>query len=317
MSGPDSSLKLLQALNDRDKTTVSECTKNRSVKKWIDKRVDVKQIKNSNISFASHVKDITCLGFASRNSDTRTVHQLVRAGADVTATDSSGRTPLHWACESDIQVKQKVEYLLSCDASLLGARDNSNSTPLNTAALSGNDAVVSVFIQHGASVNEQGEFDRTALHGACNYGHVACINELMRHGADVEARDSERGATPLQLASLFNRPQCVKVLLDKYRALINATNAFGVTALHQAAYAGNLDVVKLLTSYSQCDVNAKDDAGKTSADCARDKGHMDVADYLASISSVASVAALLPSKQSVDIVFFFKFLLQCIEVKEK
>ena len=119
MSGPDLSLKLLQALNDRDQKTVSECAKDKSVKEWIDNRADVKQIENSNVQFSDHIKDITCLGFASRYSNNHTVHQLVEAGADVTATDTSGRTPLHWACVSIIEVKQKVEYLLSCDASLI------------------------------------------------------------------------------------------------------------------------------------------------------------------------------------------------------
>ena len=87
MSGPDLSLKLLQALNDRDQKTVSECSKDRSVKEWIDGRVDVKQIKNSTVPFTNPYKDITCLGFASGYKNTRSVQQLVKTGADVTATD--------------------------------------------------------------------------------------------------------------------------------------------------------------------------------------------------------------------------------------
>ena len=136
MSSPDLSLKLLQALNDRDQKTVSECAKDKSVKEWIDNRADVKQIENSNVQFSDHIKDITCLGFASRFSDTRTVQQLVEAGADVTATDSLGNTPLHWAIGSEVKAKQIVEYLLSCDVSLVGARNKYNDTPLHRAACS-------------------------------------------------------------------------------------------------------------------------------------------------------------------------------------
>ena len=131
MSGPNLSLKLLQALNDRDQKTVSESAKDKSVKEWVDNRVDVKQIENANVTFTYKQKDITCLGFASAYSDTRTVQQLVESGGDVTATDSSGRTPLHWACGSKTEVKQKVEYLLSCDASLIKAQSNDNDMPLN------------------------------------------------------------------------------------------------------------------------------------------------------------------------------------------
>ena len=300
MSGPDLSLKLLQALNDKDQKTVSECAKAKSVKAWIDRKVDVKQVKKSIFLFADYIKDITCLGFAGRFSNTRTVQQLVEAGADVNATDSSGRTPLHWACLSTIEVKQKVEHLLSCDASLIRARNNDNDTPLHRAALHGNDTAISVLIQHGAEVNERGDVGRTALHLACSEGKVACIHELMRLGADVEARDSEKESTPIHLAASFNHPDCVMVLLDKYSASINAVNKFGNTALHRAALKGNLEVVKLLTSYSQCDVNAKDNDGETATDLARDEHHNDIVDYLTSQSSFASVTSSLAASNITD-----------------
>ena len=106
------------------------------------------------------------------------------------------------------------------------------------------------------------------------------------------------------MAAYFNHPDCVKELLDKYNASINAADKFGYTALHRAARGGNLEVVKLLTSYSQCDVNNKSNVGKTAADKAKDKGHNDVVDYLTSCSSVTAVTSSLPSQQSVDIVFF-------------
>ena len=153
------------------------------MKKVIDNKVKIADVVNLRESFVD--VDITCLCYSSRCNDARTVRQLVQAGADVTASDSRGFTPLHRACASEIQAQEKVEYLLSRDASIV-ARNVKNNTPLHTAALSGNDAVISVLIQHGADVNELGQFGRTALHGACNNGHVACIHVLVRHGSDVD-----------------------------------------------------------------------------------------------------------------------------------
>ena len=66
----------------------------------------------------------------------------------------------------------------------------------------------------------------------------------------------------------LNHPECVKVLLDKHSASINATNNFGDTALHRAAMKGNLDVVKLLTTYRRCDVSAKNKHNDTPLHCA-------------------------------------------------
>ena len=132
------------------------------MKEWIDSRVDVKQIENANVTFTYKQKDITCLCFASEYNSTRTVQQLIQAGADVTATDSRGNIPLHWAAGCKNEPNQKVVYLLSCDASLIRARNNDNDTPLHRAARNGNDTVINVLIQHGAAVHERGQFGRTA-----------------------------------------------------------------------------------------------------------------------------------------------------------
>ena len=297
MSGTDLPSKLLQALNDNNQRAISRCVKDDSVHQWIDNKVNHKQIQNARTVFRDTSKNITCLGYATACNDLNTVQQLVQAGADVTTTDAQGYTPLHRACVSTIESKQKVYYLLGCNPSLCGARDCDGNTPLHWAALSGIHAVISVLIQHGAKVNERGRFGRTALHSACNNGYVDCVHELMRHGANVEARDGDSEATPLQLAASFDRPDCVRVLLDTYDASINATNKYGNTALHRAASAGNLKVVKLLTSYSQIDVHARNSVYETAADVAEEKGHLDIVNYLTPQRSLSRATTSLTEPQ--------------------
>ena len=73
--------------------------------------------------------------------------QLVQAGANVNITDSIGNTPLHWVSAGKIEVKQKVEYLLSCEASLIRAQNISTNTPLLEAAVEGNSQAISVLIK--------------------------------------------------------------------------------------------------------------------------------------------------------------------------
>ena len=163
MSGKDLSLKLLRALNDRDQKAIRECKKDKLAALWINDRIDVKDIENAIVSFSNRHKDITCLCFASGYSNARTVQQLVQAGADVNTTDSRGNTPLYWVFSSKIEVKQKIYYLLSCDASLRRARNMLNNTPLLVAACEGFDDAITVLIQHGAEVNERGFLGRTAL----------------------------------------------------------------------------------------------------------------------------------------------------------
>ena len=298
MSSPDLSPKLLQALNDKRKGIVEECLNDKLVKQWIDNKVDHKRLQKARVKFRDVVKDVTCLGYASGCNDVRTVQQLVQAGADVTATDSQGWTPLHATCGSRSEAKQKVEYLLSCDASLVRARDQDNNTPLHRAALSGNDAVIGVLIQHGAEVNVRGLYGRTALHDASKKASIAGIHELMRHGADVEAQDSFNKETPLQLAIEFNHADCVKMLLFTHSASTNAANKLGNTALHKAATKGNLEIVRVLTSDSRCNVIAQNNDGKTAADKARGEGHNVIVDYLTLHASVYRVT-LVPRVTSV------------------
>ena len=52
----------------------------------------------------------------------------------------------------------------------------------------------------------------TALHLAADRGHIATVQELLRHGADPRAK-SKRGWTPLHAALYSNRQQVVRELL--------------------------------------------------------------------------------------------------------
>ena len=284
-------LRLLQALNDKsttnfftavtklklrswlkNKSTIRKCVSSSDVKDWINNHVDIKHLDNSHINLNS-VEHVTCLTFASYVNDAGTVRQLVEAGSDVTVRDSRGRTPLHWACVSDVDANSKVLFLLQRDASLVNATDYKNFTALHHAVENGNSDVVTTLLGHGADVNARGWAGRTALHDASLRGHITCIHELMARGALIEARDSEHEATPLTLASDFSNPATVKTLVDVYKASINAADKDGNSALHWAALGGNVEVVKTLLSFDDCDVNAKGQLGRTALHNACQNGH--------------------------------------------
>ena len=81
----------------------------------------------------------------------------------------------------------------------------------------------------------------------CKSGNVAKVEEAIRNGANVNARNNE-GSTALMLAALFERTEIVIVLLQN-GAYVNAMNNNGDTDLIWATGFGSTEIVNLLRSY--------------------------------------------------------------------
>ena len=88
----------------------------------------------------------------------------------------------------------------------------------------------------------------TPLHLACEFRQVSCIDELIQLGSQLEVRDND-GSTPLHVAVTSDCAASVNLILDKCENTINATNKRGDTPLHLAAAAGYTDILELLMTH--------------------------------------------------------------------
>ncbi|XP_047331837.1 ankyrin-1-like [Impatiens glandulifera] len=96
------------------------------------------------------------------------------------------------------------------------------------------------------------EDKETALHYACEYGSLPCVELLLHRGANLQAKNAW-GETPLHIASCGSI-EIVELLLNRAinqntkKSMLRSVNKEGSTPLHEAASAGdeNIDVVRVL-----------------------------------------------------------------------
>ena len=146
------------------------------------------------------------------------------------------------------------------------------------AAKDGNLPAVQTALSEGAEVNA-----RDTTHGGTpliwtSYNsHAEVIKLLLEKGAEINAK-ANNGATALMMAAYQGHTEIIKLLLEK-GADVNAKSKDGITALWQAAQNGHTEVVKLLLEKG-AEVNAKDTDGGTALMVASESGHTEVVKLL-------------------------------------
>lgn len=108
---------------------------------------------------------------------------------------------------------------------------------------------VTAALSAGADVNEAGPSQMTALHMAAARGAVDIAELLIKAGAgadvDAEAGAGQGSAHPLHLATQFNHPAVVALLLD-HGAKVDVKDSRGDTALLLAAKSGYTGIAEQL-----------------------------------------------------------------------
>jgi hypothetical protein len=146
------------------------------------------------------------------------------------------------------------------------ARDKDGYTPLRWAALFGTAEIVQLLITAGADITARTEGGATPLHWAAGWGNTETVQLLITAGADITAR-TENGYTPLHWAAWKNAE--TNEALITAGADITARTEDGTTPLHRAAGWGNTETFQLLWA-AGADITAKDEDGRSVWDLAQE-----------------------------------------------
>lgn len=164
---------------------------------------------------------------AARRGDMEGLRALLATGADANAAPGDGMTALHWAAERGDDAM--VTVLVSAGASVNARTRVGDYTPLHLAARSGSGPAVTAILKAGAKVDVVTSTGAVQpLHLAAASGSVAAVTVLIDHGAKVDVRETEWGQTPLIFAAAANRPEVVRLLIARGADVSLKTHALDV-----------------------------------------------------------------------------------------
>ena len=196
-------------------------------------------------------KDATALLIPAVNANLpKLLRCVLGAGADITATDRDGRTPLHHA------VLNMRHAFLPCLANLRTAvhEDALGNTPLHLAAFACNQPALKALLAWRAGLNVRNGDGDTALSCACAIASVNAASAansadsvmlLIRAGADIML-ENRLGQRPLHIACLHGQTDIVRMLLA-LGADPDVRTAHGETALDIARRVNIPAIVSALT----------------------------------------------------------------------
>jgi ankyrin repeat protein len=247
--------------------------------------------------------------YAVLYTDTATLAQLIRKGADVNKHNDANATALMWAARD----LGKTKLLLDHGADVNAKSDDLRTSLMIAARHPGGSPIVKLLLDHGANPNPNAkpEQEGSPLLDAITASDAVSTKLLLDRGANGKAAgemglmmsvasncpgcidliaakitDKAVFTAALQDIAVYGDVHAVQVMLD-HGADANASDFLGRTALMYAARsdASSAEVVKLLLEHG-ADVNAKDkhvnagDEGWTALDMAKQNGNETVAAML-------------------------------------
>eukprot|EP01113_Clastostelium_recurvatum_P029996 TRINITY_DN3634_c0_g1_i2.p1 TRINITY_DN3634_c0_g1~~TRINITY_DN3634_c0_g1_i2.p1 ORF type:complete len:971 (+),score=190.15 TRINITY_DN3634_c0_g1_i2:181-3093(+) len=184
--------------------------------------------------------------------------EALRRYGDVYVPDSEGLLPLHRVAREG-----RHEYIVPMVSELhahIDCVDNYGRRPLHFAARAGHIPVINELLRLGANKEAKESEGATPMHHAAWGGHEGAITELALHGAQYGTRDNF-GQTPLHIAASFGRTQIILDLVQ-LGSSIYVFDDYERSPLHLAAQGGHVPTLLTLLDM-RVNMEHKDRFGRT------------------------------------------------------
>ncbi len=174
-------------------TALHHCDNDEIIRMLLDRGAD--------INATAHEGSVLLNAIAQDNPDR--LNYLLKRGADPSLDDGSGITPLHYAATMDTPNTTEIILLLMSHGAPIDelAYGVEYGTPLAFAARNNNLKAALLLLSQGADIHKADDIlGESPLHTAARYGHADMMNFLIKHGANIDQKDTE-GLTAIELAA--------------------------------------------------------------------------------------------------------------------
>lgn len=138
---------------------------------------------------------------------------------------------------------QQVESMLNSGTDP-NAQDMLRNSPLHMAAFYGYERIIDLLAQKGGDINAMNEAGRTPIYNAVHADHPQAVEALIKHGANLSKKYSDKRYTVLHIAALDGRYEVSEALLAG-GANLKVKDAEGKKPLNYAKATKDKTFVKL------------------------------------------------------------------------
>ena len=142
----------------------------------------------------------------------------------------------------------EVDILLSKGANIHYSDEDDpfGATCLSEASRRGKGEIVQLLIDKGVSVDDKISHDITALHLACERGHINVVQVLLNNKCESCPQELFNLDTPLHYAAANDHDEICKALVEQGNVNVNIQNRTGDTPLHIAVANDRLKSTTML-----------------------------------------------------------------------